>query len=221
MQVQTLTTNIYNGLPGYTYNTLVYNAIGALVANYLTTSTSTSSAFGYIQNPAWGIGKFTVNTIVTDSNTPIAPVTNTLTYTANTIPTLFTTDEAATLVIGQPNLHQQWPRHHLQHSIPSRYILPSTPPATSGYPTAQNNRILEYNAPFTTNEAAINRHRAARIQQQWSWRHLQHFTISHRHRLRLLRQPLGGRLLQQPHPRIYTPFPQMKPQLSSSGRETT
>ena len=75
MQVQTLTTNIYNGLPGYTYNTLVYNAVGALVANYLTTSTSTSSAFGYIQNPAWGIGRFTVNTIVTDSNTP-TPTSN-------------------------------------------------------------------------------------------------------------------------------------------------
>ena len=82
-QTQTLTANTEGtGTSPYTYNFLVYNAIGSLVYNSLYTSDSaTLQSNSFIQNSAWGIGTFTANVAITDSATSPVTTTNSLTYT--------------------------------------------------------------------------------------------------------------------------------------------
>jgi YVTN family beta-propeller protein len=75
-QSQTLTTYVWNGLPPYTYNILVYNSV-TLVANQLVSNNALPfNAFSFTQNAAWGLGTFTVNVIVRDSNIPVTTVYN-------------------------------------------------------------------------------------------------------------------------------------------------
>jgi len=86
-QTQTLTSNTLGmGTAPYTYNFLVYNSTGSLVANALYSGAfATSNTFTYVQNSAWGTGSFTANLIVTDSASSPETTTNTLTYSANAI----------------------------------------------------------------------------------------------------------------------------------------
>lgn len=69
----------------YTYNFLVYNALGSLVDNALYTGvSSTSDTFTFQQSPAWLSGQFTANIIITDVNSnPAQSVSNTITYGGN------------------------------------------------------------------------------------------------------------------------------------------
>ena len=114
-QTQILTAYIYNGVSTYTYNVMVFNSVG-LVTNALYSGVSTTSnSFTYVQNANWGIGKFTVNTIITDSNTMATTVSNTnfYTYTANTAlgtPTLTTSPVLSnTMDVGQQiTLSSSW-----------------------------------------------------------------------------------------------------------------
>lgn len=82
-QVLTATTDGATGTAPYTYNFQVYNSVGLVFTNTVTTSaTSTFNAF--VQNSAWGSGTFTANVKITDSASTPATITNTLTYTSST-----------------------------------------------------------------------------------------------------------------------------------------
>lgn len=78
-QIETVTAYIWNGVPPYTYNILVYNSV-ALVANQLATSFLSFNSFGFRQSPSWGTGQMTVNFIITDSNSPVTTASNTNFY---------------------------------------------------------------------------------------------------------------------------------------------
>ena len=69
-QTQTLTAYVYNGLQSYTYSIYVYNAVNSLVTSQSLSNSLTFNAFTFTQNPSWGTGKFTVNVVIADSNTP-------------------------------------------------------------------------------------------------------------------------------------------------------
>lgn len=83
-QIQVLTASTdSSGTSPYTYNYLVYNAIGSLVDNELITNSLTTNTFVFTQNPAWKTGTFTANIIITDSATSPETITNTLTYSTS------------------------------------------------------------------------------------------------------------------------------------------
>ncbi len=67
-QYETLTAYVSGGIPPYTYNFYVYNAIDTLVtsATYSNIS-STSNSFTFQLLPQWGTGIFTVDSSVMDS----------------------------------------------------------------------------------------------------------------------------------------------------------
>ena len=99
---QKITSTLSGGTSPYSYNYLIYNAVGTLVANYLVPSNSyTSNVFSYVQNPLWGTGTFSVVFNGIDSATTPVTVTNSLTYTVylSPIPTL--TPSNAVLDCGQ------------------------------------------------------------------------------------------------------------------------
>ena len=77
---QTLTANAMSGTPSYTYNILVYNAIGSLVFSSLSGSISTGNIVSFTQNPTWGTGSFMANLIIKDSATTPNTITNSITY---------------------------------------------------------------------------------------------------------------------------------------------
>jgi hypothetical protein len=89
-QTQTLTTYIYNGIGPYTYNIMIYNSVG-FVTNQIVSNALTFNSFTFTQLASYGTGKFTVNVMVTDSNTPTnSVVTTTLFYTYNGFTTVNT-----------------------------------------------------------------------------------------------------------------------------------
>jgi sugar lactone lactonase YvrE len=93
-QYETFNVVISGGTSPYTYNFLVYNAIGDLVANNLVTNSLTTNTFTIKQLSSWGSGTFTANIITTDSATTPTSTSNTLTYTVVyplSIPTLIPT----------------------------------------------------------------------------------------------------------------------------------
>ena len=68
---QVLTATFDNGITPITYNFLVYNSIGKLVANALYTKVgSTSNTFTFGIQSAWGTGTFMANVIATDLGSP-------------------------------------------------------------------------------------------------------------------------------------------------------
>lgn len=77
---QTLTANLLDGSPPYTYNFLVYNAIGTLVSSASYATSLTVNSFSYAQQSAWGAGAFTANIGITDSAGDTASAS--LAYTA-------------------------------------------------------------------------------------------------------------------------------------------
>lgn len=79
---ETLTANLLAGTPPYTYNFLVYNAVGDLVLSQAYTSSLTVNSLAYSQNSAWGTGTFTANIAVTDSASSLAAASLTYTVTA-------------------------------------------------------------------------------------------------------------------------------------------
>ncbi len=84
-QVEKLTSSASGGIQPFTYNFLVYNAPGVLVANAFYQSVPTSAnSFSFQVNSAWGTGAFTANIFLTsDTNT----VDNSLSFTVNSAPT--------------------------------------------------------------------------------------------------------------------------------------
>ncbi|MDE1865253.1 MAG: hypothetical protein KGH94_01275 [Candidatus Micrarchaeota archaeon] len=69
----------------YSYNVVIYNAIGSLVYSYTSPYMSAvSNAVSFTQNSAWGAGTFTANVYIEDSATSNSIVSNSLTYTVNT-----------------------------------------------------------------------------------------------------------------------------------------
>ena len=131
-QYQTLNAVVSGGATPYTYNFLVYNAIGSPVTNALYSTSSTSNTFTYSQFASWGSGKFTANVIITDSESPTASVSNSLTYGSNTFliaPTPF----------SSPNTIGQGSNSILTENVPSTGTSPYTyqwleePPGTISY----------------------------------------------------------------------------------------
>ena len=81
-QYATFTANVIGGAPSYTYNFLVYNAVGSLVGNYLVISSSNSVTYNFQLLSVYGSGADTANVIITDSATTNAQVTNSIGFTA-------------------------------------------------------------------------------------------------------------------------------------------
>ena len=94
-QIQTITANVISGVTPYTYNFLVYNAVGPVGNNVLYVNSVTSNTFTFTENPAWGAGTITVNIIITDK-IGVNSV-NTMTYTSYNIlaPTVVSTNALA------------------------------------------------------------------------------------------------------------------------------
>ena len=65
---QVLSTNIIGGISPYTYNFLVYNAIGSLMTNDI--STSNTLSFSISPSNIWTSGFYTANVFVSDSANP-------------------------------------------------------------------------------------------------------------------------------------------------------
>ncbi len=65
---QVLSTNIIGGISPYTYNFLVYNAIGSLMTNDI--STSNTFSFSISPSNVWTSGFYTANVFVSDSANP-------------------------------------------------------------------------------------------------------------------------------------------------------
>lgn len=94
-QTQRIHTIVSGGTSPYTYNFLVYNSVG-FVTNMLVSNIQVANDFAFIQSSTWGIGQFVVNSLITDSATTPAQVSNTLpptccVYSVNTVPSVAVT----------------------------------------------------------------------------------------------------------------------------------
>ena len=133
-QYQTLNSVVSGGVTPYTYNFLVYNAMGSLVTNELYSTSSTSNTFTYSQNPLWGTGKFTANVIITDSESPRSTVSNSIDYGSNTF-------LVAPTPASSPNTIQQGSNSILTENDPLTGTSPYTyqwleeSPGTTSYST--------------------------------------------------------------------------------------
>lgn len=100
---QTLSASISGGTTSYTYNFLVYNAVGSLVSNLLISGSSlTSNTYSFQINPSWGTGLFTANVLVTDSASTPVTVSNTLTFNVDTVSSVTLTNPSNAIIdLGQ------------------------------------------------------------------------------------------------------------------------
>ena len=67
---QVLSTSISGGVSPYTYNYLVYNALGGILESSLYTNASTSNTFNFVLTPnsLWPAGSYSANVYVSDSS---------------------------------------------------------------------------------------------------------------------------------------------------------
>jgi hypothetical protein len=84
-QYQTLTMELDGGTPPFTYNYIIYNALGDQIVNALYSNASMSNALTFKLNPSYGTGAFTANVAVTDSYTPANTAANRVAFGVNTM----------------------------------------------------------------------------------------------------------------------------------------
>ena len=102
-QSQSLTSTLYNTtlVSPYTYNFLVYNNTGILVANALYSTSATQNTFTYIQNSSWGTGSFSANLIIKDAGSNTLKQNTTYTAVLPPLKSLFTTNNQTIYQSGQ------------------------------------------------------------------------------------------------------------------------